>query len=152
MPIIDYPLRSVGSLGELRAFLPLKVTSLKTNISYEVEGVVDPGAGTTLIPYYIANELGFDITTGKQVIAPTAGGELLVYFHACKIQVLSIDDDGNVDSSDVIINLPTNYFAFSSKEKFPPVLLLGIKDFLEQYVLTFDYPRRVFSIQKPAES
>lgn len=67
--------------------------------------MIDPGAGTTLIPYYIANELGFDITKGKQAKTQTAGGELLVYFHALTIQVLAMDDNGKVDSSDVIINV-----------------------------------------------
>lgn len=151
MPIVDYPLTLVGSLREPRPFLPLKIISLHNHNSTYARGVVDPGAGTTLIPYHIADELGLDIENGKQGTGPTAGGELQVYFHPLRIQVLAIDNNGEVDSNDIIMNIPPKDFAVSSNKKFPPTILLGIKDFLEPYVLTIDYPGRVFSIRKPAE-
>jgi len=147
MPILDYPFQHIQ--GYTYPALPVRIVNPDSGVQFKTYGLIDTGADASIIPGYIAEFLDHNVRRGTPCGGSTGSGVETVYEHTCRIDILRINDDGTV-SDDVAIRIPERgkYIGVLEHCQF---VLLGVSDFLHKYVLTIDYPRKVFSIRKPSK-
>lgn len=138
----------VDPFTEAQPLLPLRIINPHSGLSIRTWGVIDTGAKTTLIPKGIADDLKHDWQKGVAVKGPTAGGELRAYQHTFEIDVLGMDVQGKVDEGIVEAVIPRQQIPVADFQ----MVLVGVKEFLRNYILEIDYPQRVFSLRKAALS
>lgn len=148
MPIVDYPFQIQGKFRRPAPILPLKVVNPDNHFEYLTWGLIDTGATASIIPDYIAIELGHRLTEGKLCPAFTGSGDAVVYEHTGHIEVLEVKADGSVNEDTVIITIPHKGKHIGVLEGCPFVLL-GVNDFLTKYVLWIDYTKQIFSVRHP---
>lgn len=95
-------------------------------------GLVDTGADECALPATYAPLLGFDLQQGVPKSINTGNGITFAYAHIVLIKIQGLKSRRTL--IDFLPNLQ--------------VPLLGMKNFLASFVLTIDYPRAKFSIQK----
>ena len=145
MPIVDYPFQAQGTFSEPKPILPIKITNPHNDFVFFSWGLIDTGADSTAIPGWIAKKLGHDIKSGKLSDCIAGGGLIRIYEHTCCIDILSMDKNGRVDDNNMAITIPDGRIGVLEHL---PFVLLGVNDFLRNYVLTIDYPKQVFSIRQ----
>jgi len=146
MPIIDYPFQAQGPFSELSPILPIIIINPENRWQFQTWGLIDTGASATTIPGFIATEIGHNIERVKPTPGLGAGGAVDVYEHTCSINILSMAQDGKVNKDEIVIKVSRRRIGVINGLHY---VLLGVNDFLKKYVVTIDYPRKVFSIQKP---
>ncbi len=152
MPIKDYPFEPIGCPLELASYspvLPIRVINPQNNFTILTWGLIDTGAQTCTIPEYIAKEIGHSIKDGHQQSCFTAGGIITVYEHMFRIEVLKVYKNGKVDEEKIVYTTNDGLIAVSKKL---PIVLLGVNNFLKPNILTIDYDKLLFSIQKPQKT
>jgi len=151
MPIINYPFTRLGPESPFQPFLIIEVINPQNSFKQEMPALIDTGADECTIPGFYAGKLGLSLKQGKPKSIVTAGGDITSYSHRCTINIFAMSGTINkprVDYDMVIITIPTQMVDFAPDLK-SSYALLGVESFLREYVLTIDYPRRVFSIRKP---
>jgi len=147
--IIDYPFtlpeeyKAIGYSHQKQPCLPVQLTNPITNKTTVVWGLVDTGASACHFPEKYAKAIGIDVKRGRPYGGPTSGGPCKGRFCHCHIGILAIKNENEIDFTRELITLPNREHFFSEKA---PISLLGIEGFLEDYILTVDYPKQVFSI------
>jgi hypothetical protein len=94
--------------------------------------LIDTGADECALPASYAAILGHDLAAGKSKEIRTGNGITTAYSHTSRLLL-----DGFVIEETLIDFMP-NLF----------VPLLGTRNFLCNFVLTIDYPRQFFSLEK----
>ncbi len=125
--------------------LVVRVTNPDTGQSIQTYGVIDTGADECALPASLAKELGHNLTAGKSKKIRTGNGVTDAYAHTCKVEIF--DTYGLQNGQEEVV-----YTVVDTPIDFMPNLhcvLLGVGNFLSQFVLTVDYPRQVFSVRKP---
>jgi len=145
MPIIEYPFQAKG-FTKLSPILPIIIVNPDNGFVFPTWGLIDTGADDTSIPEHIAKKLGHDIKSVRPYSGYAAGGIIDVYKHTFSIDILSMNENGQVNENDTIIKISRRRIGVISDLH---CVLLGVEDFLKKYVVTIDYPRQVFSIRKP---
>lgn len=146
MPIVDYPFQAQGVFSQLSPILPIKIINPRNGLEFQTWGLVDTGSDATIITGYIANKIGLNIDSVQSSPGEGAGGSFDVFEVACSINILSMDEDGNVNINDVVIEIRHRRIGVIRDLRY---VLLGVNDFLKKYVLTIDYSREIFSICRP---
>ena len=103
--------------------------------------LVDTGARQCCVPANFAETLGLDLSSGQKRIVRTASSIADAHEHGCGIKIWNTHEffkNNKVVVHDVP-NIPV-YFVTGLKD-----ILLGVS-FLNEYVLTIDYHRKVFSL------
>ena len=118
-------------------YIPIRIINPKTNQAIINWGLVDTGAFSCRLPSMCGESIGIDILKGRLCEGATAGGKNKVYVHPCNIEILDMDNN--------VLTRITGEFAFGDSV---PFVLLGVQDFLKDYIVTIDYPRQVFLISK----
>jgi len=77
----------------------------------------------------------------------TGGGAVEAYAHTSTIDVFHVGPDG-VKNADIAFTIQDTPLDFLPKLH---TVLLGVRRFLAGFILTIDYPRRVFSLQEPGD-
>jgi hypothetical protein len=103
-------------------------------------GLIDTGADECAVPAYIASIIGHNLSGGGGKQIRTGNGLTTAFshttwleiFHPATHQLLFTTADTSIDF------LPNLH-----------MILLGVKSFLSQFILTVDYPQKNFSIRKP---
>jgi predicted aspartyl protease len=146
MPIDSFPfIRAYRTDPKKRPWLFIRVKNPDTGHSFPTAGLVDTGADECCLPASYADLLGHNLTAGTVKKINTGNGITTAYGHTCTVEILD-----------------TNLL-FQGKERivhtieetlidFMPNLhcaLLGVRTFLNQFVLTIDYPKEIFSIRRP---
>ena len=146
MPIIDYPFVSLD--GSPKPAVPVILTNPANDFSYSTWALIDTGADSTAIPESIAKAVYHNIRheSVKRDVHWGIGGTAKVYYHTFRIDVLKSDKKGNVHEQTAI---RMNKKAFSVIPGLH-IMILGENDFLKKYVLTINYPRKIFSIRRPS--
>ena len=146
MPIQNFPfLRPYTNDLKKRPWLPIIVHNPHKNQTIPTFGLIDTGADECAFPALYADMLGHNLTSGEPKQISTGNGQTTAYQHTCKVEVL--------DSNLLLEN--QQEIAYTIEETlidFMPNLhcvLLGVGTFLSNFILTIDYPKEVFSIQKP---
>ncbi len=140
MPIKDCPVDSFISYPT-SILLPIIIINPENNKSYKTKGLIDTGACDCAIPADIAKILGHNLILGYPKIIGTGNGDSLAYSHTSTIQIFHPEKpDGNP-----IYTLDNVLIDFMPNLHFP---LLGVNGFLSEFILSINYPKRIFSLLK----
>lgn len=146
MPIDNFPFfRAYPTDPKKRPWLFIRVNNPDTDHSFPTVGLVDTGADECCMPASYAGFLGHNLTAGAVKKINTGNGLTTAYGHTCTVEVL--DTNLLFQGKQKIV-----YTIEKTLIDFMPNLhcaLLGVGTFLNQFILTIDYPREVFSIRKP---
>lgn len=119
--------------------LPVKVINPQTGQFLLLWGLIDTGADECALPAAYAHKLGHDLASVKPRKIGSASGAGEAFPHTTRIEVLDVKGDK------VVYTIPETPIDFVVG--LGPALL-GVKKFLNHFVLTVDYPGKVFSLQK----
>lgn len=143
MPINNIHFTSIkhkdGTYGHY-PLLPVKIVNPHKKLSTKTTALIDTGADECAIPAYIAELLGHDLNAGTSKSTLTGDGEIQVYSHTSIFKIFHPDSEEHLyttteTSVDCMPNLA--------------IVLLGVKSFLDSFILKIDYPQKMFSINYP---
>jgi predicted aspartyl protease len=145
MPIESFPFfRAYPADPRKRPWLFIRVKNPDTGQVFSTVGLVDTGADECCLPACYADFLGHNLTAGTAKKINTSNGITTAYCHRSSIEIL--------DTTLLFQGRErTVYTIENTLVDFMPNLhcaLLGVGNFLSQFILTIDYPRQVFSIHK----
>jgi hypothetical protein len=145
MPIKDYPFLQTSVHSPARPMLAIRVINPDTGLFVDTYGLIDTGADDCAVPASLAKSLGHNLTAGKVKEVGTANGSVTAYTHCCTIEIFNTAElaDGKFETVYTIPNTPIDFMPNLN------CVLLGAKSFLSRFILTINYPKRLFSISKP---
>lgn len=131
MPIRNYPFSVIrpGDVG--RPYLPVTIINPDTNKQISVYALIDTGADECAFPASFAPIPGHNLQSGQPRKISTGNGVTIAYSHTTRI---IIED---FSTQDVLIDFMLNLY----------MPLLGVRSFLSNFILTVDYPNKIFSLQ-----
>jgi len=132
MKIIDKPFTRLSPGDIARPWLSVTIINPHSGKQINVLGLIDTGADECALPATYANILGHNLQTGKPKEINTGNGITMAYSHSTHIKI----GDFTVDQT--LIDFMPNL----------SVPLLGMKNFLSNFVLTVDYPNFRFSLER----
>jgi len=133
MPVRNYPF-TIIRLGDLaRPYLPITVKNPDADRQIKVYALIDTGADECAFPASFASLLGHNLLAGQQRKISTGNGLTIAYSHTTRIIIEGFT------TKDVLIDFMPNLY----------IPLLGVRSFLSNFILTIDYPDRVFSLIIP---
>ncbi len=139
MPIIEFPFVKFSPDALGRPILPVKIHNPHTGNSFITWGIVDTGADECAIPATLANELGHTLEKGSQKRVSTGAGPNTAFAHTTKIDILSLQEAVLYSIEETPVDFMPNLHC----------VLLGVRNFLNHFILTIDYPNQKFSIRYP---
>jgi len=109
--------------------------------------LIDTGADSIVVPGFVAKILrhNVDHKSVKKVKCAGVGGSAETFYHTFRINVLSLSPSGVV-SDKVAVKISKRELAVAPGLH---VVLLGVNDFLGKYLLSIDYPKKMFSVKSP---
>lgn len=146
MPIIDYPFVQVMSGVEPKPALFIRVINPLTKQSFRTVAAIDTGADESCFPAEIAQLLDCELSNMESKQVAMAGGSRKAYKYKLSIDVLKCADIGDPQKEFVklrMLNIPI--ILIDGLKGF----ILGQKGFLDHFVLTINYERKVFSLRNP---
>jgi len=133
MPIRNYPF-SVIRPGDLaRPYLPVTIINPDSQKKVKVYALIDTGADECAFPASFAPLLGHNLQAGRLKRISTGNGITTAYSHTTRILIEGFS------TQDVLVDFMPNL----------NIPLLGVKSFLDNFILGVDYPQRVFSLNLP---
>lgn len=133
MPIRNYPF-SITRPGDIaRPYLPITIINPDAKKKLRVFALIDTGADECAFPASFVPLLGHNLQAGQQRKISTGNGITIAYSHITRIEVEGFT------TQDVLIDFMPNL----------NIPLLGVKSFLSNFVLTVDYPNKIFSMNLP---
>lgn len=107
--------------------------------------MVDTGADNSVIPGFLAEKLYHDVDheSVRRGRSTGIGGQVDIYYHSFRICILGLDNRGTV-TEDIAIKIHKREYAVVPELR---VMLLGVSDFLTKYVLSINYPKKLFSVR-----
>jgi predicted aspartyl protease len=130
MPIRNYPFSIIrrGDLG--RPYLPVTIVNPDIPKQLKVYALIDTGADECAFPASFAPILGHNLQAGYGKRISTGNGITTAYSHTTRIIIEGFS------TQEVLVDFMPNL----------NIPLLGVKSFLSNFILTVDYPNRVFSL------
>src|SRR3989339_177968 len=150
MPIIDYPFTTGNNLYSLpKPAVPLIIRNPANGFDFSTWALIDTGADSTAIPEFIAKKLYHDIRNHEVETDYHFGisGQTKIFFHSFEMDILNYNSKGEI-LTDVAVHIPRTKLAVVPELH---TVILGVKDFLEKYVLTINYPETTFSLKRPSK-
>ena len=146
MPIKDYPFTPITQ-NHARPMLGIRVVNPKTEEAVVMQAIVDTGADSCAFPADVAEQLGHNLESVPTKTVFTASGSTEAFAHTSRVEILGMRKDG-LNSNQVLYTIPDTLIDFiRGCDDF----LLGVGNFLNDFILTIDYPRQCFSIRKPSK-
>jgi predicted aspartyl protease len=99
----------------------------------KVYALIDTGADECAFPASFAPILGHNLLAGRQKKISTGNGITIAYSHTARIIIEKFS------TQDVLVDFMPNL----------NIPLLGVRSFLSNFILTVDYPNKVFSLKLP---
>lgn len=146
MPIIDYPFHRLVAAASPRAMLPIRVTNPATNLSIRSWGLIDTGADDCAFPAQYASILGHNLLAGSQKEIGTGNGITIAYAHTCRIDIYKVEPNGTASDTEIVHVIEDTSLDFMPNLN---CILLGTRNFLSKFILTINYPRKIFSARFP---
>jgi len=137
MPLKDCTFIKISPDDILRPALPIRIINPHTNKSFFSYGIIDTGADECAIPAEVASILGHRLDAGKRKDISTGNGITAAYSHTTKFEVYH---PNSLKLALIINNTPVDFLPNLH------VILIGVKNFLSNYILKIDYPEKRFSI------
>lgn len=134
MPIEDCPI-TLCSNGICQRILPVKIINPHTNQHFRTFGIIDTGADECAVPALYAPLLGHNLQAGQVKQVSTGNGIATAYAHTTKFKIYHPVTNALAHTLD---NTPIDFMPNLN------VLLLGVKSFLSNFILTVDYPNSFF--------
>jgi len=131
MDVIEHPFTRLIPDDIPRPWLPVTIKNPHTNQSINVYGLIDTGADECAVPAGYAPLIGHNLQAGNQKSINTGNGITTAYAHT-----LCFEADG-IAINDVLIDFMPNL----------NVVLLGVKSFLSNFILTVDYKNYIFTLK-----
>jgi predicted aspartyl protease len=131
MPVRDYPFSIIRPGDLARPYLPITIINPDTDKQIKVFALIDTGADECAFPASFASILGHNLQVGQQRKISTGNGITVAYSHTTRIKI-----EGFI-TQDVLIDFMPNL----------NIPLLGVKSFLNNFILTVDYPNKMFSLK-----
>ena len=131
--VVNMPFSKLSSQDIPRPWLPVIIINPMTGKEIKILGLIDTGADECAMPASYANMLGHNLQLGSRKEINTGNGLTSAYSHTSCIK-------------------GRNFFIQETLIDFMPNLsvpLLGMKNFLNHFILTIDYPNLSFSLRKP---
>ncbi|HLD50059.1 MAG TPA: retropepsin-like aspartic protease [bacterium] len=132
MGLGDLPFLKFGRNDIARPWVPLTIVNPGSRKQVDIYGLVDTGADECALPATYASLLGFDLQQGVPKNINTGNGVTCAYAHTVQIKIEGLK------TRKILIDFLPNL----------QVPLLGMKNFLANFILTIDYPQSKFSLQK----
>ena len=132
MKIVESPFIQLHPDDIARPWLPVTLKNPHTGQAISVYGLIDTGADECAIPAQYALLIGHNLQAGTPKIIDTGNGPTTAYAHT-----LSFETHG-IKIENVLIDFMPNL----------SVVLFGVKSFLSNFILTINYPEKVFSLEK----
>ena len=132
MKLLNIPFTRLSASDISRPWLQVTIINPHTDKEVNVLGLIDTGADECALPASYANILGHNLLAGKPKDIRTGNGVTTAYAHTSRLKI------GNFIIEETLIDFMPNL----------SVPLLGTKNFLSNFVLTVDYPRHTFSLEK----
>jgi predicted aspartyl protease len=130
MLIENYPF-IVTRPGDLaRPYLPIIIINPENQKQLNAYALIDTGADECALPASFAPLLGHNLQSGSIKRVCTENGISIAYSHTICLTVF------NFTSDNVLVDFMPNLH----------IPLLGVKNFLNRFVLKIDYPNKKFSI------
>jgi hypothetical protein len=137
----DYLLIPISG-GAIRAVLPVIIFNPYTNLGETIYCFVDSGADACIINGELAIRLGHDLK-GNGVESDIKIGlderEVITYRHTFILKLL--------DQTSQFTIWESNQMLFECIESSNLPILLGTKDFLSNFKITFNYPQGILTIE-----
>lgn len=133
MPVRDYPFSTIRPGDASRPYLPVTVLNPDTNKQVKIFALIDTGADECALPASFAAMLGHSLQAGSPKKISTGNGITTAYGHTTRITIEGFT------TQDVVIDFMPNL----------NIPLLGVKSFLSNFILTLDYPKKMFSLTLP---
>jgi hypothetical protein len=147
MAIYKYPFRRIIGASAAQPVLPIIISNPANGVEHLTWALIDTGADTSAVPEEIAMLLYHNIRHPdvKKDCSFGISGHTVVFLHTFTIDVLAPKPSGEVNLAKVAMRV--------TKQLIPvipqlPVVILGQKDFLQRSILTLNYPKKWFSIQR----
>jgi hypothetical protein len=139
MPINNCPF-TIYNKTSILPMLPVKILNPHSNKFIITWGLIDTGASECTIPASHAKKLGHTLNAGTSKIVRTGAGKTGAFSHTTGFEIFN-PVNGNLAHK--INNVPIDFMPNL------PVVLLGVKSFLSNFILTIDYTKQTFSIKFP---
>lgn len=128
-----------------RLVLPVRITNPKNKRYVNHWAFVDTGADRSAFPGWLRSVLGLSPRSGVKRSITTGSGPDNAYANSVQIDIFGLTPNlRRVDTTKIIHSVSTLI-------DFMPNLgscLIGVESFLEDFILSVDYQRRVFSLSK----
>ncbi|MCL4322764.1 MAG: retroviral-like aspartic protease family protein [Deltaproteobacteria bacterium] len=128
---MDIPFKKLYPGDTPRPWLPVVIRNPHTDLSVRVWGLIDTGADDCAVPAEYATLLGHNLQAGIRKTINTGNGQTAAYAHTLCLETDSIKVDN------VLIDFMPNL----------NVVLLGVKSFLSNFILTINYKKSTFSLK-----
>ncbi|MCX6841518.1 MAG: hypothetical protein NTX53_04435 [candidate division WOR-3 bacterium] len=132
MRTLSRPFSRLDPSDPLRPWLPVSVANPNTGQKVSAYALIDTGADACALPAYLAPMLGLRLKSGGAKRISTGGGDTTAYSHRVSLE---LPEDGYA-TGDIAVDFMTGL----------TVPLLGVANFLSEFVLVVDYPRKRFSL------
>lgn len=136
MGILNFPFSQFSPTDIPRPWLPIIIKNPHTDREMKSFGLIDTGADECAIPASLATLLGHNLQEGIQKDINTGNGITTAYSHTMCIKV------GDITIDNILIDFLPNL----------NVVLLGAKNFLNNFILTVDYQKLSFSLKQIPKS
>ncbi|MFA5362927.1 MAG: retropepsin-like aspartic protease [Candidatus Omnitrophota bacterium] len=131
MCLKNIPFTKVCPQDAPRPWLFIDIINPRAGKKIRFLGLIDTGAHDCTLPADYASLLGFELKAGARKKIITGNGAATAYSHEAAIEV------GDYRIRNVLVDFVPHL----------NVVLLGTNGFLTRFVLTVDYPRKVFSLR-----
>ena len=135
----------IGGLNS-HPFLWIKVTNPENGKGIIAYALIDTGATYNAFPAECASRLGHNLKSMSPKTICTANNKTKAYPHTSKVEVLGVFANGYPDKDKILYSLPEQRIDYTEGLG---QFLLGQNNFLSEFVLTIDYPKKSFSIRHP---
>jgi predicted aspartyl protease len=123
-----------------RPYLPIKIVNPSTGKHVLSIGLIDTGADACAIPAYLAEGLEHNLGKGRKRPFYCAMGKGFAYAHITSIEILN-------SNQEQIMTIPAMKIDFIDGLQ---NVILGVKGFLQHYILNIHYPSNYFSVKTPS--
>ena len=130
MLIENYPFTITRPGDIARPYIPITIINPENQKQINVYALIDTGADECALPSSFASLLGHKLQAGSKKRISTGNGVTIAYTHTVRLKIF------NFSTENVLIDFMPNLH----------IPLLGVKSFLNNFILKIDYPNKTFSI------
>lgn len=130
MLVKNYPFISMRPGDVARPYLPVTIINPENKKKLNVFALIDTGADECAFPASYALPLKHNLSSGYRKKISTGNGLTMAYSHTVCIKAFGFSTEN------VLVDFMPNL----------RVPLLGVKSFLGNFILTINYPQKIYSI------